>query len=203
MVPHSVPHTSVGAVELTVPEAHGWSGGGSAWISSIPAEDPGESSSERKKGDNRGSTPVLPPCRNRLLLRQLGHRLVEELDALGQVAVQVLQVAVLELDREITLVPLALQLLQHALHVPSTGAPDHVVALAELVQVLEVRVQDPPLELLERIDRDEIGTHPVSCVGAGADQLAAALAGAQHLVRRPGLRVVVQCHLDVELVAEL
>src|SRR5262249_19721713 len=121
------------------------------------------------------------------LLCQLRHRLVEELDALGQVGVQVLQVAVLVFDRQVALVALALQLLEHALGVAAAAAPGDVVAAAELVEVLEVRVQYAAFELLELLDRDEIGPHPVAGVGAGADQLSLVLAGLEHLVGRPGL----------------
>src|SRR5205823_13471422 len=53
------------------------------------------------------------------------------------------------------------------------------------------------LELPELLDGDEPRAHPVAGVAAGADQPGVALAGLEHRVGRPGLRVVVQRDLDV------
>src|SRR4051794_14907501 len=88
----------------------------------------------RRSVEGRGFT-LLRSVANRSLgrlLRQLHHRLVEELDALGQVLVEVLEVAELELDRQVALIALLLQFGQHADHVALAGAPGDVVAAAEL-----------------------------------------------------------------------
>src|SRR4051794_19603159 len=73
-------------------------------------------------------------CRPPQSLGQFGERLVEELDAPGHVLEQVLEVAVLVLDREVALVALALELLQACLGVVLAGPPSDVVAVAELIE---------------------------------------------------------------------
>ena len=70
------------------------------------------------------------------------------------------------------------------------------------VEIFEVGVHYPTFEFLELLDRHEAAAHPMAGIGAGADQFVAIFAGFEDVVGRPGLRMIVQSHANLEFFAE-
>src|SRR5260221_3327182 len=110
-----------------------------------------------------------------LLLRHLITRLRKELQPLRNLLHPLRRrrfpVLILHQKRELPI--LLMKRFQHSLGITSSSTPWNVdgALVAELVQVLEVRLDDPAFELLERLDRLHAAALPVADVSAGADAL--------------------------------